>query len=538
RFYWPAIAGVWKPHLGGGTPRDFGPCGDVLDRNTPLLFTHFERRYAYFLPVTPAVEECLLVPFYVEGKAVGTLWAIAHDDRRKFDAEDMRQLVSLGRFASSAYRVMAFQRKTVAMNEALMLGSLRQHELTEASESLNAQLRVEMTERSRMERQIAQQSEALVDESRRKDEFLAMLSHELRNPLAPIRAAVHVLKVHAGASGSESIIQQQAREIIERQVANLTKLVSDLLEVSRVVSGRIRLDQQTVDLNQVVQYAIETAKPLIEQRRHTLTLKLSPDPVWANADATRMEEVFINLLDNAAKYTGEGGRIEVTCEHQQNHALVRVRDNGIGIDAELLPRIFDLFTQADRSLARSAGGLGIGLSLAHRIVDLHGGTLEARSPPEVGGQGSELIVKLALAPAPESVEPPAPAAGTAQKPKGARVLVVDDNIDLVAMLDSALRDMGYSVQSAYTGPDALKLAQQWRPEVVLLDIGLPGLDGYQVARQLRSDAGSAGARLIALTGYGRDTDIALAREAGFDAHLVKPFKIDELEKLMCAPSRT
>jgi CheY-like chemotaxis protein/two-component sensor histidine kinase len=344
--------------------------------------------------------------------------------------------------------------------------------------------------------------------------------------------------------GSENGIQREAREVIERQVTNLTKLVSDLLEVSRVVSGRIRLDRQTIDLNQVIEHAIQTVTPLIEQHKHALVLNLSSEPCWCDADPTRIEEVFINLLSNAAKYTPDGGRIDVSCEqpHGENHAQVRVRDNGVGIDRELLPRIFDLFTQADRSLARSAGGLGIGLSLAHKLVDLHGGSIKVDSPPQSGGVGSEFIVRLALTSAPRRPEAPVSTAEKSAKPEGVRVLVVDDNIDSATMLATLLRHAGYSVQAAYTGPDGLKVALQWRPDTVLLDIGLPGLDGYEVARRLRGDAvlGESGQkmRLIALTGYGRDTDIALAREAGFDEHMVKPIDLDKLNELMAnsAPS--
>jgi PAS domain S-box-containing protein len=394
----------------------------------------------------------------------------------------------------------------------------------------------DISQRVAMEKKIAAQTEQLADESRRKDEFLAMLSHELRNPLAPIRSAVHLLRMEE-REGSENILQTQAHDIIERQVANLTKLVSDLLEVSRVVSGRIRLDPQVLDLNQVVEHALETAHPLFDQRKHALALSLCDEPVWVNADATRMEEVLVNVLNNAAKYTPDGGSIEVRCERPRgaNHAQVRIRDNGVGIEAKLLPRIFDLFTQADRSLARSAGGLGIGLCLAQRLVDLHGGRIEANSPPGGHDFGSEFIVTLPLADAPhiirerERVEPAANA-------DGLRVLVVEDNIDAAMMLASSLRREGYGVQSAYTGPDGLKLAQQWRPDIVLLDIGLPGLDGYEVARRLRADPalGNAGAqmKLIALTGYGRDVDIALAREAGFDGHLIKPVEFKALLKMI------
>ncbi|MBC7833747.1 MAG: response regulator [Phycisphaerales bacterium] len=394
----------------------------------------------------------------------------------------------------------------------------------------------DVTEQRELQEQISHKSEQLAEESRRKDEFLAMLSHELRNPLAPIRSAVHILRTHE--RGSENLVQQQAREIIERQVGNLAKLVDDLLEVSRVISGRIRLDSQTIDLTQVVQHALETTKPLIDQHKHTVSIDFCAGPLWVSADAMRLEEVFINLLNNAAKYTPAGGRIDVRCEQPDGSRKlrVRVRDNGVGIDQGLLPRVFDLFTQADRSLARSAGGLGIGLSLARRLVELHGGAIEAHSPPEGRNVGSEFIVTLPLAPAPET-PPPFEADPQAhhQRPGGFRVLVVDDNIDQVMMLASTLRHNGYSVQSAYTGPDGLKVAQQWRPDVVLLDIGLPGLDGYEVARRLRADAATGDAKLIALTGYGREADFSLSREVGFDAHLVKPATFDELHRLIAAP---
>ena len=627
RFHWPAIAGMWKGHIGGGTPRNFGPCGDVLDRNIPLMFRHLERRYTYFLPVTPAVEECLLVPFYVQGKAVGTIWAVAHDDRRKFDAEDMRQLVSLSRFASSAYQAVeslgALERQSAALRDSEMryrslfesakdgvlildantgkiidanafmsgllgleppdlldkelfeIGLFRDiHENKEAFRELQrtgylrhehlpvqnqrgetvevevvsnvyrenhrlvAQCNVrDISDRVRMENTIKQQAETLRDESRRKDEFLAMLSHELRNPLAAICSAVYLLKV--SERGGQNPIQRQACEIIERQVGSLAKLVSDLLEVSRVISGRIRLNLDTVDLNGIMTHAIETAMPLIEQRKHELVVHLCSDPLWTHVDATRIEEAFVNLLNNAAKYTNKSGRIEVACEHQQDQALVRVRDNGIGIDEALLPHVFDLFTQADRSLDRSEGGLGIGLSLAHRIVELHGGTVEAHSPPEGLDVGSDFIVKIPLVQAPGiAAEPSPPLHSRAEDPgsDGLRVLLVDDNLDACTILGHTLRQIGCGVQSAHSGPDGLRIAKQWRPDIVLLDIGLPGMDGYEVARRLRADPDLNGANmtLIALTGYARESDIALAREAGFNGHLVKPLEFGELAKLIAA----
>jgi PAS domain S-box-containing protein len=396
----------------------------------------------------------------------------------------------------------------------------------------------DISERAAMQRKIAEQAEALAGESRRKDEFLAMLSHELRNPLAPIRSAVHLLRMQERA-GSENLLQKQAHEVIERQVASLTKLVSDLLEVSRVVSGRVRLDRHVVDVNQILRHAVETTAPLFEQHRHTLDLRLG-EPAWVDADPTRLEEVFINVLNNAAKYTPDGGRIEVSClrPHAANHVRVGVRDNGVGIDQNLLRggRIFDLFTQADRSLDRAAGGLGIGLSLAHRLMQLHGGTIEAQSPPEGQASGSEFVIKLPVVPPPVALRIEEDRGTSEPAGDRLRVLVVDDNIDLVMMLSSSLRHAGHSVQSAYTGPDGLKVARMWRPEVVLLDIGLPGLDGYEVARRLRADGvGPEGRpRILAMTGYGRDSDRALAREAGFDGHLVKPVDFDDLERMMAA----
>jgi PAS domain S-box-containing protein len=398
----------------------------------------------------------------------------------------------------------------------------------------------DITERIRSREAMAAAAREMAQMNRRKDEFLAMLSHELRNPLAPIRTAVHLLRLQE--RGSENLVQQQAGQIIERQVGNLTKIVSDLLDVSRVISGRINLSMQVLDVNEVVQHAIETAQPLLDYHRHVVSYCPCDDNAWVNADATRLEEVIVNLLNNAAKYTPDGGAIEVDCEQrsQPRSVEVRVRDNGVGIPEDLLRggRLFDLFTQADRTLARSSGGLGIGLSLAHRLIELQGGSIEVHSPPTGADKGSEFIVSLPLAP-PECRPPKRVAAPPIVRSQQLRILVVDDNVDLVMVITSALRHHGYGVQAAYTGPDGLKIAQEWRPDVVLLDIGLPGLDGYEVARRLRGDpslrADHIEMKLIAMTGYGRETDQAMAREAGFDAHLLKPVEFNELEKLIVMP---
>jgi PAS domain S-box-containing protein len=381
-----------------------------------------------------------------------------------------------------------------------------------------------------MEQQILLQTQALADQHRRKDEFLAMLSHELRNPLGPIRSATHLLRLQE--RGSENLIARQAREVIERQVANLTRLISDLLEVSRIVNARIRLKLETIDLSQSVKHALESAAPLVWRQEHELTTQF-PDaadgPVWVSADPTRLEQIIVNLLSNAAKFTAKGGHVHVSFAREHNHAVLRVRDSGIGIAPEMLPHIFDLFAQADRSLERSHGGLGVGLSIVHKLVEMHGGTIEARSGGM--GMGSEFTMRLPIAIAPGELTA-LPSAEHHPTEHKLRVLVVDDNVDGCVMLANLLRMREYGVQMAHTGMEALAVAQSWRPDVVLLDIGLPQLDGYEVARRVRADPALGGIRLVATTGYGNAKDLQLSREAGFDAHLVKPVDLDDIEKLL------
>lgn len=391
----------------------------------------------------------------------------------------------------------------------------------------------DITDRKRLERQIIQQAEELAEQSRRKDEFLAMLGHELRNPLAPIRSALTLLQPMPNIQ--ENSIQTQAREIIERQVNNLTKLVSDLLEVSRVLSGRIRLELQPVDIKQVLHHAVQTVRPLIDRKGHQVEFAFDEAEVFVHADPTRIEEIFVNLINNAAKYTPDHGLIRILCQQNEELTTIRIEDNGEGIDSELIPRIFDLFTQADRSLDRSEGGLGIGLSLARKLVELHGGTIEVQSPPREKSTGSEFIVTLKTL---AHAHSPAGGGNTSHQSdlRGLRVLVVDDNEDLVTVLTYALSLRGHEVQIARDGPDGLKTARTWVPDIALLDIGLPGLSGFDVARELRKEFPAM--RLLALTGYGRESDIAAAMEAGFDGHLTKPFHLDELERLMCSKPQT
>ncbi|HYW74395.1 MAG TPA: PAS domain S-box protein, partial [Pyrinomonadaceae bacterium] len=600
-FHWPAVAGRWACHVGGGTPRDYGPCGTVLDRDAAQLMSHPERHFTPFASVTPLIEEALLIPFYVYGKAVGTIWVIAHDQSRQFDAEDLRVMTNLGHFAAAAYQalresehsyrrlfetaregililnpdtrritdanpsmteLLGYTREEMIGRELYEIGllgdeqdsqaafqelkkkrffryenlplqtkagrrievevvanlyqenghsviqahvrditerkraeaALRESEakyhtlfdsmdegysiiqmlydadgnpvdwrilevnpafekhigvagakgktvrelglaveprwmeiyghVAETGESLRfeehsetlrrtfdlyafrigapderkvAVLFTNITERKRAEEALRESERRtqvhaaeLADLHRRKDEFLAMLSHELRNPLSPILNAAHILRLQK----DENPLQQQARGVIERQVNQLSRLVNDLLEVSRVITGTIRLRLERLDIRGVVEHAVESARPLIDQRGHQLFVLLPAEPVWLEGDVARLEQIVVNLLNNAAKYTNEGGEIWVNLQPEGSEVMLRVRDTGVGIAPELQPRIFDLFTQADRPPDRSQGGLGIGLSLTQRLVELHRGKIEAHSAGL--GRGSEFIVRLPI----------------------------------------------------------------------------------------------------------------------------------------------
>jgi PAS domain S-box-containing protein len=387
----------------------------------------------------------------------------------------------------------------------------------------------DISARCRLERKTHEQAEALADLHRRKDEFLAMLSHELRNPLAPILNAVQLLRLQRDQSG----LQKQASAIIERQLGQLVHLVDDLLEVSRISTGRIHLNREQLDMRAIVECGVETIRPMIEQRRHVLSMHLPPSPVWIHGDSTRLEQVVVNLLHNAAKYTEERGHIWLRLQQEGTEAVLQVRDSGVGIAPDLMPRIFDLFTQAERSLARSQGGLGIGLCLVQRLVEMHGGTVAASSAL---GQGSEFVVRLPVVPTAE----PRPAAPPTDKSKPTgptlRVLVVDDNVDTAESLEMLLRESGHDARTAHDGPAALAAALDYRPNVVLVDIGLPGLDGYEVAKRLRQQPILPNVVLVAMTGYGQDSDRQLAREAGFDHHLVKPARFEHIQKILASVS--
>ena len=408
-----------------------------------------------------------------------------------------------------------------------------QAEKTRELETLNATLQranaeLERTNRA-LHREVAERTraeQALQEADRNKDEFLAMLAHELRNPLAPIHNALQLMRMQPSAGQS-----QWAQEVIQRQLAYLTRLVDDLLDVSRITRGKIALTREPMEVATLLTRALETIDPLLRERGHTLTLQVPPEPLQVDGDPTRLTQALGNVLGNAAKYTERGGRIDLICERHGAEVEIRVRDNGIGIPAELLPRIFDLFTQLDHRTDHSAGGLGIGLALVRRLVEMHGGSITALSAG--AGAGSEFVIRLPLL-RDEVMRghdaPPEPDHDTPATPR--RILLADDNPDALESLATVLRLRGHEVYSARNGAAALETAARHMPEVALLDIGMPLVDGYEVARRIRSQEWGKAITLVALTGWGQESDRRRSQEAGFDAHLVKPLDLDKLAAVL------
>ncbi|HEX4267965.1 MAG TPA: ATP-binding protein [Steroidobacteraceae bacterium] len=517
RFCWAAIAGEWSAHLGGGAPRDFGPCGEVLERDSPLLFTHWERRYPYLAAVTPLAEEALLVPFHVDGKAVGTIWAMVHDDGRKFEAEDLRLLQSLARFASAAYQVVNMLGAVGERRAALSLLEDADQARALAEDSL-ARLR-------ESEEQLRRSEEALRGADERKDEFLALLAHELRNPLAPIRYAL-------AANRKADRTAEQRRwsdEIMERQVAHMSRLLDDLLDVSRITRGTLELKKTPAELTSVLSAAIETARPVLDARHHSLSLDFPNEAMRLEADAVRLAQVFSNLLINAAKYTDPHGKIQLSARRESDDIVISVRDNGIGISPEMGPRLFTMFAQADGVRDRTEGGLGVGLALVRGIVALHGGSVCARS--EGVGHGSEFVVRLPVSE--PAIEIPRP--GTVEEAPagiGLRILVADDNRDAADTCAALLEISGHNVQTVYCGRQVLELVESFRPHAVLLDIGLPDLSGYTLAKHIRESSWGRRTLLVAVTGWGQSEDRRRAYEAGFDHHLAKPVAAEAIESVL------
>ena len=367
---------------------------------------------------------------------------------------------------------------------------------------------------------------ALKEADRRKDEFLATLAHELRNPLAPVRNAVEVLRM----KGPDIPELHWARDIIDRQTQAMTRLIDDLMDISRINQGKIELKREQIQLAKIVQGAVETSRPLIEEMGHTLTVTLPPVRVIVDADLTRLAQVFLNLLNNAAKYTERGGRIDLRADLQGSDVVVSVADTGIGIPADKLPTLFEMFSQVEVALSRSQGGLGIGLCLVKRLVEMHSGSVEAKSGGP--GQGSEFVVRLPIVVEQTYPRQASDDGDKAQPTSDLRILVVDDNRDAAESLAMLLKMMGNNIHTAYDGEEAVAAAGKFRPHVVLCDIGLPKLNGYEACRQMKAQAWEKKMILIAVTGWGQDDDRRKSQEAGFDHHMVKPVDPQALMKLL------
>jgi signal transduction histidine kinase/ActR/RegA family two-component response regulator len=454
----------------------------------------------FSLPVAPGAEP--LSGFAVPIGAAGELGVlVAASGRTDFPTEDEQLFLGVAR--DQLALVLERQRAEESLRRS-------ERELTDFVES-------------------AKLVAALKESDHRKDEFLAILAHELRNPLAPVKHALQILRV----KGPTAPELQWAREVIDRQIQQMARLVDDLLDVARISQGKIELRRARVALAAVLNSAVEAGRPLIEEAGHTLVVALPAEAVYLDADPARLSQVVLNLLNNAAKYTEPGGRISLSAERDGDDAVLRVADTGVGIPREMLARIFDMFAQADRSLERAQGGLGIGLTLVRRLVEMHGGTVKADSAGT--GKGSEFTVRLPAAPAGAQLAGARP--GPADEEDEVvtavrRILVVDDNKDAADSLAMLLRMLGNEVHTAYDGVDAVGAASGFRPDVVLMDIGLPRLNGYDAARRIRDLREHRPQVLVALTGWGQEEDRRRSVEAGFDYHMIKPVELDELQRLL------
>lgn len=387
-----------------------------------------------------------------------------------------------------------------------------------ALEASNRSLEREMTER-----QAAEDALRLAD--RRKDEFLATLAHELRNPLAPLLNSLNILR----SPQQDPVVHDRAQSVMERQLKQMVRLVDDLLDVSRITTGKLAISKVCIDIQSVIRDAVESSSTFIKERGHELTLDIPEEPVYIKADPIRLAQVFSNLLNNSAKYTNPGGSIQFAASIINDGVLFTITDNGIGIEPDMLNNIFDMFTQVDQTLERAQAGLGVGLALARHLVELHGGQLQVSSPGT--GCGSTFSLRLALA------EPPASAStrtsqSTDSSGQRRRVLLVDDNVDFVSTLKILLSTMGHDIRIAHDGVTAQSVAREFQPEFAFLDIGMPGMNGYDLARHLRQSPETANAILVAVTGWGQDKDRQLSKSAGFNHHLVKPVELSQVMEII------
>ncbi len=534
QYHWFKTRGVPIRDEQGRIVKWFGTCTDIEDQKQVVEeLRHSEERFARFMQHLPGlawVKDSQGRYVYANDAALKAFRHSRNDLVGKTDA-DVFPAKTAAQFKENDEQALA-SGTGVQVVETLEHGDgIVHHSIVskfpipgqDSRPALVGGVAIDITDLKRAE-------EALRENDRRKDEFLATLAHELRNPLAPIRNSLQILKMPR----LDAAIAERSREMMERQVHHLVRLVDDLLDVSRVMRGKIELRKERVELASVVARAVETVQSLIEAQGHQLMVSLPPESLPLEADPVRLSQVVGNLLTNAAKYTEAGGRIRLTAQREGGEVVLRVRDTGIGIAPDMLPKVFDLFVQVDHSATRSQGGMGIGLTLVKNLVEMHHGTVEARS--DGLGKGSEFVVRLPLSAQGREEKGDQDNGGPSESApsSGHRLLVVDDNRDAADSLAMLLRLQGHEVRVAHDGPTALQMATDYRPEMVFLDIGMPGMDGYEVARRLRSQPGLESVRLAALTGWGQEEDRRRSKEAGFDQHLVKPPEPQALDEVLAA----
>jgi len=479
-FRWEALAGVFGSYRYSTMPRYASPCGICIDKNTTRLMTLPDRHFPA-IRTDPRFVEALLIPFHARGKPVGTVWIVTHDSERKFDREDERIVRTLAAFASSGWQLWT------AYEEAAL-------------------------------------------SSQSKDQFAAMLGHELRSPLAAIVNANDTLQ----KMESENPKSRQAIDVIGRQAQHLSRMVDDIVDMSRISRGNLDLQKEMVELRAIVENAAETSRPQIEHRRHILSITLPNEPIFLNGDLVRLVQMLSNLLNNAAKYTPEGGDISLSAVLESDEVCISVRDTGIGIPKDRLDSVFGLFAQlGDSSSTASSSGLGIGLYLARSIAELHGGGIDAVSAG--AGKGAIFAIRLPILLTSVVDSKPTEAANQTSSSKRRRVLLVEDNSDVAESMGELLSLEGHAVHIASSGAAALAALQTFNPDVVLLDIGLPDMNGYTVARRMREKSNRPGLIIIALSGYGQDEHVRQSKAAGCDDHLVKPVDANTLRAFVDRP---
>lgn len=475
-FRWRALKGELAAHLGDTTPRAFSPCGTVVDRNSVHLFSYLERHFKYFAAMRPTIVEALLVPFSFEGKPVGTIWVMTHDDTHRFDAEDARLIGNLGRFAAAAY----YLRSALAHAE---------------------------------------------DANRHRDQCLEVLSHELRNPLSPMQLIVDLL-VDEPVSLEDV---KRASGVMQRQLKHLQHLVGDLKAIASASRGKLELRKQRVSLSSIVEQAVEANGPLISCAAQRLSVELPASPLIVDADPVRLEQVIGNLLNNAVKFTASGGHLQVIAEAHDAHARIRVKDDGIGIEAGMLGAVFEMYAQVRPSKSAAEAGSGIGLALARSLVEMHGGTLSAHS--EGPGKGSEFVMSIPLA---QPVQASVAASRTASKDANGklRILVVDDHRDTADSLAWVLHNMGHEARAAYDAASALRAFEELAPAVVFQDVLLPGTGGVEIAREIRKRSAAQSAVLVAMTGADNAAALRASEREAFDHLILKPVGLKELSDIL------